>query len=130
MTAAEKKAWLDKCWVTYVDVGFGCRQYMLFTPEMIAPIGFVWVTAVGGKVSSATVLSSYTRPYFRRRGARTRLNEELFKSVEIIQTKQGSKEGGAAFLKASGYTHDPIRDDWYLLAKPKTKAAKRRKVAS
>ena len=121
MTPAEKQAWLAKCWVTCIPVGFGVLQYTAFHPSYPAPAGVVWVIGYGGKVPTADVLHSYTLPFFRRKGVRSLINEQLLKDYAVIRTSGGSKEGGAAFLKAAGYTFDKVRGDWFLKS-PKKKA--------
>lgn len=114
LTDSERRAWLAKCWVTSCDVGFGCRLYLAFHPEYVGPIGIVWTTGSGGAVPTCDVWHSYVLPYYRRRGVRTLLNRQLLVDYAVIRTMDGSRSGGLAFLKAAGYTHDPVRGDWYL----------------
>jgi GNAT superfamily N-acetyltransferase len=114
MTKQDKLLWLARCWVQCVPVGFGVLQYTAFHPSYPAPAGMVWVIGYGGDVPTADVLHSYTLPFFRRRGIRSLINAELLKEYSIIRTSGGSKEGGAAFLRAAGYTHDKVRGDYFL----------------
>jgi hypothetical protein len=125
-TAAERKVWADKLWVTWHDVGFGVRQYTCFHPDWMGPIGVVWVIGVGGDADMAHVLGSYTVPTYRRRGVRTAIQQTLKAHFRLIQTWSGSKDGGEAFLKASGYTFDRRRRDWFVLTGKVTKKPRRR----
>lgn len=115
---------LSKCWVTWCEIGFGCRYYMCFHPEFIAPVGSVWCACQGGRTPTADVLYSFTLHMYRRLGVRTLINKTLLEHFKIIRTTSGTKEGGMKFLKASGYKHDPVRDDWYLTREMAEKASK------
>lgn len=125
LTPEQKKAFLDKCWVPNYTIGFGIWQFTCFTPEFCGPIGFVWIIPAGGQSNSAEVVHSYVLPQYRRRGVRTLINQEILKQFRIVRTWEGSKEGGEAFMKAAGYTHDPARGDWYLLRREEGDKSKR-----
>jgi GNAT superfamily N-acetyltransferase len=124
MTDQEKKDWLSKCWVTWVEVGFGCRQYMAFHPEYSSPVGIVWCLP-GTKETFAISVYSFVLPFYRRRGLRSLLNQYILEHHAGIQTS-GATEEGAAWMTAQGYKRDKVRGDWYLKApKKKKKAAKK-----
>lgn len=128
MKPEQKADWRSKCWVTWHSVGFGCRGYFCFHPEYAAPVGVVFVVGTGGATPKADVMWSYVPPWFRRRGVRTLINEQLLKHYRVVTTGGGSKTGGLAFLKASGYVHDAVRGDWYLMKQSPAKAAAKAKV--
>ena len=110
MTEVEKKEWISKCWVTWGDVGFGCRQYLCFHPSYTAPIGTVFTTAMS---DAAFVWHSFVLPWARRRGVRTHIHEQMAKHFKVISTGVGSKDGGRQFLIATGFKRDHVRKDWY-----------------
>jgi GNAT superfamily N-acetyltransferase len=125
-TSAERRAWVEKCWVTWNDMGFGIRQYTCFHPDWCGPVGVVWVIPVGGDADMLHVLGSYTVPTYRRRGVRTRIQAEMKKHCRLIHTWTGSKnEGGEAFLKSAGYTYDKRRKDWFVLTGKDSKLKRR-----
>lgn len=113
MTPEAKQTWRARCWVTHTAVGFGVVQYMAFHPDFPSPVGVVWVIGYGGKTPTADVLHAYTLPYFRRRGVCALIHEQLLTEYVVLRTGEGSKEGGAAFLHATGFTPDPVRGDWF-----------------
>lgn len=105
-------------------------------PNYPAPIGIVWYAAAHTR-RTFMVISSYVDPRWRRRGVRTRLNAAIFEGyspevVDRIVTTHGTKkEGGEAFMKATGYRFvpDPFGGSWVLtrqafLASQKRRAAR------
>jgi hypothetical protein len=102
-------------WVTWARIGFGQFIFALYVPNYGWPIGFVWGMGHGeGKDSRFDVAGSFVQPWARRCGVRTRLNEEIFKLFAVIASNHGSKSGGLAFMKASGYKRDRSANMWVL----------------
>lgn len=112
---------MSKAWVTWTTIGFGVRIYALFGPQFDAPLGFVWGRAGKGNKNSFSVLGSFVQPWARRQGVRSRINEEIFKQVEVIRSAHGSPDG-AAFMRANGYKFSPEADLWW---KPRPSQRKR-----
>ena len=117
MKKIDKKKFIDDCWITWYELDHGIIQYTCFSRHWTCPIGFVWGISAG---RCFFVMNSYVDPYFRRRGVRTLLNKQIHEHNKIIQTQTGTKEGGKAFLKASGYKHDRVRNDWILVRSRKS----------
>lgn len=91
-------------WVAFYPIGFGHRIYILFEPTN-GPIGFVWGIGFGKNQGGKRVFEvwgSYTPGSHRRRGVRSLINEEIFKSFEVIKTGIGS-HSGIKFLKSQGF---------------------------
>ena len=109
----DKAKWLEDCWVTWVRVGFGVKQYMAFHPDFISPVGVVWIIeACGRKRKEASVIYSFVLPFFRRYGIRSLINAKLLDVYDLVTTPDGTAEG-KAFMRANGYTFDKARGDWY-----------------
>jgi len=87
--------------VKSVDIPFGGTMYFCFVSAYCYPVGFVW--GVGDNRRVFEVAGSYTEPWARRQGVRTRLNEAILKDYVVIRTNFGSDEGGAAFMRKQGY---------------------------
>lgn len=102
---------MKNAYVTWSQYGTGQLMYVLFVTTFIAPIGFVWGWPEG---NSFMVAGSYVLPTQRRCGVRTRINKIIFEHYEVIRTIEGSKEGGLAFMKASGYRYHAPSKTWYL----------------
>lgn len=109
-----KQNFLDRCWVTWYEVGFGVRQYTCFHPGWQCPIAVVWISGTGDKHHTGEILFSFTIPYFRRLGVRKLINKHIFDDFEVIRTPSGSDEGGMAFMKIHGYKWCDIQKLWYL----------------
>jgi hypothetical protein len=120
---SKKQEWTfnkERAWVTWVVIGFGISVYALFVPDQTTPIGLVWgETYRTEKKSIFHNHGSFVQPWARRQGVRTKLNEEILKQFDVIETGQGSKEGGLAFLKASGYKQSKVTGAWQLTRKKK-----------
>jgi hypothetical protein len=82
------------------------------------PVGVVWWRFIL-KNTAIEILGCYVTVFYRRKGVMTYLHEQLFAAypdVQKIVTEDGSKEGGKAFMLASGYKKaGPV---WELLRKP------------
>lgn len=120
----DKATFKNKLWIERCDVGFGLWQYTAFHREWSSPVGIVWVLPIGGKCPMAHVMHSYVRSEVRRLGIRSAINDEIFKLFNCIQSWEGTKQGGEAFMKATGYTHDRMRGDWFK-KKPVNKSARK-----
>ncbi|HZC24696.1 MAG TPA: hypothetical protein VE866_15250 [Candidatus Binatia bacterium] len=70
---AEKwKPDLSQAWVTWQRIGMGQLIYVLFVPNHLAPVGFVWGFPHGDrKLGRFEVAGSYVEPWARRGGVRT-----------------------------------------------------------
>lgn len=115
---------LSSCWVERYDIGVGLWLYVAFTRKFVGPIGVVWGIPIGSTPARFDVLHSYVLPFARRKGVRTLIQKEILKSFDVITTVEGSREGGAAFMKAAGYKHDPARAMWSLV-KPRKRGRAR-----
>lgn len=122
-----KKIDLEGSWVTWATIGFGLRIYCLFTPDSPAPKGFCWGYALGGKKTKFLVHGSYVIPWARRSGVRTRINEQILRHCPVIQTFSGSRQGGAAFMRARGYRYSAAQDTWSLVRRPAPRRAAKQK---
>ena len=112
---AKFDAELDRCWCNRAPFGFGLMLYACFSRNFIGPSGLVWGFRVGKRFE---VLHSYVMPFARRQGVRTWINAEILKDgVQVITTYEGSKDGGAAFLRASGYTRHKAECNWSFAVK-------------
>lgn len=97
---------------TYVEqavIGVGMTLYVCWNRYVGSPLGFVWGWSHS---ESFDVMGSYVLPEVRRQGVRTKINEHIFKSVPVIKTWAGTKSGGFAFLKASGYRFNREARQW------------------
>ena len=115
--ADQYKANLARAFCEVVDFGFGLTLYALFERQFAGPIGLVWGFTEGcadGKSRKFRVYHSYVLPFARRQGVRSRLNDEIFKTHDIIVTCSGSENSGLDFIKARGYTLDEATQEWYL----------------
>ena len=113
---------IKDCWVTWVKLGHsGLVMYLCYHSENISPIGFVWGLSIGNQKKEGIfhVLGSYELKHYRRKNVRTLINKTIMKHNKIIQSWFGTNTGGKAFMKASGYTYDKIRNDWYLVRRNK-----------
>ena len=111
---------LDTAWIQVVEIGLGGWCYVLFDRGHASPLGLVWgLPTAPGRFD---VYHSYVMPWARRQGVRKRINEEIFKTFNVIATGKGTKDGGAAFMKAQGYKYNKELKNWYLL-KPTKRAA-------
>jgi hypothetical protein len=109
---------VSKAWVTWTPVGFGVMLWMLFVPDFVAPVGLVWGTQHGGKRKlTFNTYYSFVLPGARRCGVRTRINQEILKTYDLIVTGSGTKQGGMAFIKAAGYRYNKELDVWSLQRK-------------
>ena len=95
-------------WFTWTTIGFGVTQAMLFVKQQATPIGFVWGIWFGAGNAGKErfeVTQSFTIPWARRQGVRTRINDEIFRltQIQIITTQNGSDDGGKAFMENYGY---------------------------
>jgi len=91
---------LAHAWITWVTIGFAQTMYVLYVPNAQSPVGLVWGWARGDRFE---VAGSFVPVWARRFGVRSRINEQIFLHFKVISTRDGSKEGGARFLKAAGY---------------------------
>ena len=115
MTPADKAAFVAKLRVESASIGGGCCQFSAFTPDMVCPVGIIWVTISGSEAPSAEILHCYTLPFMRRRGICSRITEAIFASgVETIFTSSGSDTGGMEWMKSEGFRFDRARRDWFL----------------
>lgn len=115
-----KKKWkpeMSGAWVTYGKIGFGQMIYVLYVPNHTVPIGLVWGEPHAERFN---VAGSFVQPWARRNGVRTKINAAIFEHYKAIVTASGSKDGGLAFMKASGYQHNRDLDLWSL-TRPKNK---------
>src|SRR5580692_1718681 len=87
--------------VRRVDLPHGGTMYVCFADCYQYPVGFVWGADSGRSVFE--VAGSWTEPWCRRQGVRTRINAAIFKDFPTIRTNWGSESGGAAFMKDQGY---------------------------
>jgi hypothetical protein len=119
MARAKQEIDLHRCWVDRSTIGFGFTLYTLFARQVLCPAGFVWgnFTARDGKGTAFEVSGSYVPEWARRCGVRTRINEEIFKSADVIVTPAGT-EDGKKFMRAAGYRRDPVSGFWRV-PKPK-----------
>ena len=119
-----KNSWkLTGHWCDHVTIGFGIKIYALFCRQSASPLAFVWglpYAAGNGKKSRFEVLGSYTIAAARRLGLRTELNRAIHRDYDVITTQHGSRDGGLAFLRASGYALDRGTGIWSLPAKRST----------
>jgi hypothetical protein len=106
---------MSQAWVTWARIGIGQIFYVCYVPNHSGPIGFVWGTGHGDrKEGRFEVSGSYVEPWARRHGVRTFINKTIFTHYPVIVSNHGSKEGGLAFLKASGYRRSKQLRCWYL----------------
>lgn len=115
-----KKTWVPEmsgAWVSWTRIGFGMTLYYLFVPNFAGPLGFVWGVAHGKE--RFDTYGSFVEATSRRFGVRTRINREIQKYFEVIATDQGTKDGGTAFLKASGYRYNKSARCFVLASKRK-----------
>ncbi len=115
--AEEWKPDLAQAWVTWASIGFAQTIYVLYVPNHQSPVGMVWGWGRGDRFE---VAGSFVPPWSRRFGIRTRINKTIFENFKTISTLHGSKEGGARFLKASGYKWSDELSCFYL-PRPKRK---------
>lgn len=110
---------MSGAWVSWAKMGFGQIIYVLYVPNHLFPVGFVW--GVGDANRCFRSGGSFVQPWARRNGVRTRLNETIHEHWDVIHTTGGAKEGGGlAFLKATGYKwHKQAR--LFYLPKPRQK---------
>lgn len=106
------KVRLNSAYIQIAELGFGIWCYVLFDRGFVAPLGMVWGLPTAEK--RFDVYHSYVIPWARRQGVRKRINEEIFKTYNIIATGHGTKEGGAAFLRSQGYKYNKTLKNWYL----------------
>lgn len=99
--------------VKRVDTPFGQSMYICYVPAYFAPVGFVW--GIGDSRRVFEVAGSYTEPWARRHGVRTRINEAIFRDYLVIRTNYGSPEGGGAFMKAQGYKFSKVLRCYYKM---------------
>lgn len=114
----------DKLWVTWVDIPYGIRLFYAMHPDYVFPVGIVCGMAARGQHRTDTfhVMWSYTLPFMRRRGVRTRINQDIAKYFDIVHTWSGSATGGSQFMRAQGYTFDKQRQDWFLKCRNKVRS--------
>jgi hypothetical protein len=113
---------LERAHITWSPIDRGQIIYVLYVPNHMSPLGFVWGRISGeGSESIFDTYGSFTHSWARRFGVRSRINQAIFQHVSTIITKHGNKEGGLAFLKSSGYKWDAHCNYWYL-KKPKKAA--------
>jgi hypothetical protein len=113
--AKKWKPELEHAFVTWAAIDRGQIIYILYVPNHMAPLGFVWGWISGeGRESTFETYGSFVSAWARRFGVRTRINRTIFEHVSTITTKHGSSDGGLAFLKAAGYKRDSNVHCWYL----------------
>lgn len=111
----EWKPELEQAFVTWAPIDRGQLIYVLYVPNHMSPLGFVWGRISGeGRESTFETYGSFVPDWARRFGVRTRINQAIFEHVSTITTKHGNKEGGLAFLKGSRYKWDRNVHCWYL----------------
>ena len=106
--------------VKCVDIPFGGQMYFCFVSAYAFPVGFVW--GVGDSRRVFEVAGSYTEPWARRQGVRTRINEAIMRDYLVVRTNYGSDEGGAQFMRKQGYKFSRILRCWYLTRAKKRKS--------
>lgn len=111
---------LAHAWVTWTSIGFAQTMYVLYVPNHQSPVALVWGWGRGQRFE---VAGSFVPDYARRFGCRSHVNKTIFQHFRTISTQHGSKEGGANFLKASGYSRSEALDCFYL-ERPKKKGKK------
>lgn len=113
---------IETCWIDTVQIGFGITLYVCFSRNFVGPIGFVWGIRTGDdKRNRFDVFGSYVLDWARRFGVRTKINEVILETHDVIATAAGSNDGGEAFMKAFGYDHDKKRMAWSYV-KPRRRA--------
>jgi hypothetical protein len=116
---------LQRVWIEVAEIGFGFDLYVCWARNFASPVGFVWgVPSLldDGRVSF-DVFGSYVIPHARRQGVRTRLNLEILKTCATITSNNGSKAGGADFMRAFGYCFKEDEGTW-VFVKPRTETRK------
>jgi len=122
MKKTEKwKPEIERAWVTWATIGFAHTIYVLYVPNHQSPVGIVWGWGRGDRFETA---GSFVPVWARRFGVRSKINETIFQHFKSISTLHGSKEGGAAFLKARGYKRNEDLDLFYL-RRPRRKRVRR-----
>jgi hypothetical protein len=106
----------SKDWIEWLKFGVGFVLYVLWNREQPMPLGFVW--GIAATKNRFEVYGSYVPAFARRLGVRTALNEKIHEHFDLITTVSGSKDGGMAFMKATGYRYSKETDGWYLHKKP------------
>jgi hypothetical protein len=119
--AAKWKPEIENAFVTWAPIDRGQLIYVLYVPNHMSPLGFVWGRIRGeGRESTFETNGSFVQIWARRFGVRTRINLAIFDHVSTITTAHGNKEGGLAFIKSQGYKWDSNANCWYL-KKPRRK---------
>ena len=96
----------------------GCEEIHLCVECLPWPVGMVWYRWVGN--STIETLHSYVFERLRRCGIRTALHESLIQSYPQATrfiTASGSKDGGEAWLKATGFKKNRRTGDWEFVVK-------------
>jgi GNAT superfamily N-acetyltransferase len=105
---------IETAWVALRTIGFGVWVYALFVEDWPCPIGIVWGLAQG---KSFRVYHSYVIPEARRHGVRSKINQEIHKTFNVITTGTSSTKDGKAFMKSQGYIRRPEAGEMYLRRK-------------
>jgi hypothetical protein len=112
------KTWkpeVDRIFVTWTAIERGLFMYLAYVPNTMSPVGLCWgELSGGGKKRTFESMGSFVPTWARRFGVRTAINKTILTHASTIITKHGSKDGGRAFLKASGYKWDSNTNHWYL----------------
>jgi len=106
---------VSKAYVEWKEIGFGVTMYLCFVRSNCGPVGFVWGLPFGkgqGQKSRFEVLGSYVVPAYRRNGIRTLLNQKILEHSDVITSQIGSAEGGAMFMRDTGYRLDERIGVW------------------
>ena len=96
----------------------GSSEIHVCVPSLPWPVGMVWYRWVGN--STIETLHSYVFERLRRCGLRTAMHESLilaYPTLKRIITASGSKAGGEAWLKASGFKRNRQTGDWEFAVK-------------
>ena len=107
----------DKCNIDVRSMGGGMWMYLYKHDDQAMPFGLLWGTPREGQFY---VYGCYVPTWARRQGVMTKLHESVHVQYPVIMTGQGSKEGGAEFIKAYGYKKHP-QFGWAAIKKAQKK---------
>jgi GNAT superfamily N-acetyltransferase len=102
-------------------VGNGVLLYTCNATNCSVPVGSVWVLLGSNSygVAVAEVLDVYVPEKFRRMGIGTWMLRWLVANYGTLKTGTGTKAGGMALLKATGWKQNRQTGDWYLHGTPR-----------
>lgn len=107
-------------------VGCGVCLYSCFATNCDAPIGSIWIRLTSMKPAGtkdwlgvAYVLDIYVPGKWRRMGIGTWMMKQVLDMYGILQTGNGTKEGGMALMKSLGWKQVKETGDWFLRGKSK-----------